>query len=328
MIRNNKGIVAAFLVLMIPVVLGMAGYVTDLSIQYLNRTNVENAVDFSALAGISQLANQSNVSNAKQATLNYLNNNLTASLPSFSALSLNSQGLSIQVGIYDFMNMSFTFDEQSPNVNALKISYTYNSPMFLSQIFMISNVNITESAIAAKQPAGCASAGTGFPIVIDVSYLDTAAQNNNMLDLSIMNQNYWTQFNNVNPNTTDVNNIINHFQSGNGTSPPGVKVNDNIAINDGNMNAVFMTLDPAIVVGMNYIFPIVTINSNSDATINAFVSATINQLASSMGQEYITITIVPGNIDNTFGGLQTCSGVANVSADNQSLLAQSFGIVQ
>ncbi len=328
MIRNNKGVVAALLVLMIPVVLGMGGYVTDLSIQYLNRTRIENAIDFSALAGISQLANQSNVSNAKQAALNYLNTNLTASLSSFASLSLNSPGLSIQAGVYDFINMSFTLDEQNPNINALKISYTYNSPTFLSQIFMINSVNVTESATAAKQPAGCASPGTGFPITIDVSSLDTAAQNNNMLNLSIMNQSYWTQFTNINPSTTDINNIIDYFQSGNGTKPPGVSVNDNIRINDGNMNAVFMTLDPAVLVGMNYIFSVVTVNSSTDATINAFVTATINNIVSSMGQQYVTITIVPGNIDNAFGGLQICSGQANVSSSNQFLLSDAFGIVQ
>ena len=328
MLRNNKGMVVALLVLMIPVVVGMAGYVTDLSIQYLNRTRIENAVDFSALAGISQLTSQANVNNAKQTALNYLNNNLSTSLPSFSSLSLNSEGLSIQAGVYDFMNLSFTVDEQNSNVNALKISYTYNSPTFLSRIFMISSATLTKSSTAAKQPAGCASPGTGFPIVIDVSSLSTAAQNNNMLDLSIMNQSYWTQFTNSNPSATDVNNIINYFQSGNGTSPSGVNVNDNIRINDGNMNSVFMTLDPNILVGMDYLFSVVTINSSTNATVNAFVSGTINQIVSSMGNQYITITIMPGNIDNTFGGLQICSGQSNVSSSNQSLLANAFGIVQ
>ncbi len=328
MIRNNKGVVAAFLVLMIPAIIGMAGYVTDLSIQYLNRTKVENAIDFSALAGISQLSSQSNVNNAKQTALNYLNNNLATSLASFSSLSLNSPELSIQAGVYDFMNMSFTLDEQNPNVNAIKISYIYTSPTFLSQIFMLNSSTLTESATAAKQPAGCASPGTGFPIVIDVSSLDTAAQNNNMLNLSIMDQNYWTQFTNSNPSTTDINNIIDYFQSGNGVSPSGVNVNDHIRINDGNMNAVFMNLDPTILVGMNYVFSIVTVNSSTDATINAFVTATINNIVSSMGQQYITITITPGSIDNTFGGLQICSGQANVSSSNQSLLSDAFGIVQ
>ena len=193
---------------------------------------------------------------------------------------------------------------------------------------MISNAPLTESSTGAKQPAGCASPGTGFPIVIDTSALSTAAQNNNMIDLTIMGNSYWTQFTNINPSTTDIDNIINYFQSGKGTSPSGINVNDNIRINDGNMNAVFMDLNPAVLVGMSYVFSVVTVNSSTNATANAFVSATINNIVSSMGQQYITITIAPGNIDNTFGGLQICSMPANVSSSNQPLLATAFGIVE
>ena len=118
--RSKKGMIAAFLVLMIPVILGMGALVTDVSLKYANQTKVKNAVDFASLAGISQLTSQSNISNAKQVALTYLNSNLTASLPSFTSLSLNSQGLSIQAGIYDFSSMSFTVNEQSPNVMHLK----------------------------------------------------------------------------------------------------------------------------------------------------------------------------------------------------------------
>ena len=333
--RSNKGTIVAFLALMLPVVLGMGALVTDLSMKYENKTKVKNAIDFATLAGISQLTSQANVSNAKQTALTYLNNNLTMSLPSFSPLSLNSTGLSIQAGVYDFNNMSFTLNEQSPNVNALKISYTYNSSTFLSRIFMITNSTLTENSTVAKQVAAHAQPGSGFPMVIYNSVLDDARQNNNMVNLysaGNMDNSFWTDFTDSNPSTTDIRNVLDYFQTGMGTQPPAISVDDPFRVNDGGMGGIFMNMNPNVLVGMTFVFPVVTPTheyiDHKLVKADGFVSGTIDSIVDSMGQKYIGITIQPGYIDNTFGGLQIGSGVTNLSSSNQALSSSAFGIVQ
>ena len=329
MLRNNIGTLVPLFAVMVTAILGIGALVTDISLSYSQRANINNALDQAALAGISQLSGPTSISNAKNLALTYLNNNLTKTIPNFTPLTLSSNGLSIQAGIYNSSNMSFTWDEVNPNVNALMISYTYNSMTYLGNIFMIASLQISDNATAAKQVAAKALPGTGFPLVIYTSALaDTI---NNMLTLysaSGMDNSYWTDYTNNNSSTTDIRNVVDYFQAGMGTIPPGITVNDTFRVNDGGMGGIFMDLNSNVLVGMTYLFSLVTPGANSQVMADGFVGATINSIVDSMGTKSISITITPGFIDNTFGGLQIGSGMTNVSSANQPLLSNAFGLVQ
>ncbi|MBI3589905.1 MAG: Tad domain-containing protein [Candidatus Melainabacteria bacterium] len=331
--RNEQGTIVAIFAILLLTVFSMGTLVIDLSNAYVSQTKIRNAVDFSTLAGVSQIPGSptsSNILNAKNAALNYLNNNLTMTLPSFSSLELNSTGLTINAGIYDFTNKTFIIDEASSNVNALKISYQYTSMNLLASFIMANAPQEAATAVAAKRSATKALPGSAFPFVIYTTVLDSA--NNNMISLysaSNMDNSFWTDYTLNNASTTDVGNEIDYFQTGIGTAPRGVTVNDTFAVNDGGMGATFMNLDPNILVGMNYLFSLVTPTTNNVNVVRAdgFVAATINSIVDNMGSKSINITIVPGYIDNTFGGLQL-GGSTNIPSGNDPFLAKAYGLVQ
>lgn len=331
MLRNEKGTIILLVAIMLVAILGMCALVIDLSQAYSNQARIKNAVDLATIAGASQLVGPATVDITKNTALQYLNNNLTMTIPSFAPLTLGSQGLTIQVGIYNFNNMTFTWDELNPSVNALMVSYQYNSNNFLAPIFMVGNTQLIGTATVAKQIAAKVQPGTGFPFVIYSSAINGAVQNGYMITLytgSTMDNAYWTTYTDSNPSTTDVNSAIDYFQTGMGTPPPGITVNDDFAVNDGNMAAVFMTLDPNVLVGMTYLFSVVTPTKSPLVVADGFVGATINSVMDSMRTKSVDITITPGYVDNTFGGLQIGSGMTNVGSSNQSLLANSYGLIQ
>jgi len=260
-------------------------------------------------------------------------NNAAGSLTfnSFAPLGLSSSGLSIQAGVYDFINMTFTFDEASQNVNSLRISYTYNSMTFLASIFGASNLQATDTATSTKRSATRAQPGTGFPMVIYSTALDDALAMSNMITLyssSSMDNSYWTDFTSSNPSTTDIRRILDYFQYGTGTAPPAISVNDTIRVNDGGMGGIYMNMNPSILVGMTFLFAIVTPTMTNEVMADGFIAGIINNIDDMGGPKSIDITITPGYIDNTFGGLQIGSGMTNVSSSNESLLAKAYGLVQ
>lgn len=331
MLRNQRGTIIPLVVILLPVLLAMGAFVIDLSQAYANQTRIKNAVDLASIAGISQLNGPASVSNAKNIALQYLNNNLTVTIPSFMSLSLGSAGLTIQVGIYDFSTMNFTVDEANAAVNALMISYSYESMNILAPIFMVTSSQLTGTSTVAKQIAAKLQPGSGFPLVIYNTALDTAQMNGNMVNLysgTMTDNSLWTDFTTTNPSATDINNVLDYFQTGMGTSPPGITVNDCFNVNDGDMGSVFMNIDPNVLVGMTYIFPVVTPTNNGQVKADGFVAGIINEIVDSMGQKYVGITIQPGYVDNTYGGLQIGSGMVNVDSNNQSLLSNSYGLVQ
>lgn len=330
-LRDNKGIALPFFALMLIASLGLGSMVIDVGQGYALKTRVQNAIDTSTLAGISQLNSDSSVTTVKNTALTYLNNNLSSTIPSFQSLNLDSSNLAIQVGVYDSSTMTFTVNEQVSVANALRISYTYTADTFLAPIFMINNIQITNHAIAAKQIAGYIAPGSGFPLTLYASALTTALANSNMVDLysgGNMDNSFWTDFTDSNPSTTNLRDVADYFQYGTGTKPPAVTVNDDFAINDGNMGAIFMNLEPSILEGMTFIFPIIEDGATGTAMAQGFVAGTIDEIVDSMGSRYISITIIPKQIDNTFGGAGVGPGVGSVGASEQALLANSYSPVE
>jgi|GEM_PF-1852971 len=352
-LRNNKGIALPLFALMLTASLGLGAMVIDVSQGYALKTRIQNAIDSSVLAGISQLNTNSNVSTVKNTALTYLNNNLTSTIPSFQSLALDNSNLAIQVGVYSSTTMTFTQNEQVSVANAIRVSYTYNANTFLAPIFMINNIQITNHSIAAKQIAGYIGPGTGFPLALYRSALTSALSNSNRVNLysggGSMDNSFWTNFTSSNPSTTDIKNVTDYFQYGTGTKPPAVTVNDSFRINDGGMGGVFMNLEPSILDGMTYLFPVITCtggdeegqhggdhehedgectSSSSSAMAEGFVAGTIDDIVDSMGDKHISITIVPKQIDNTYGGVGVGPGVGNIGTNEKALLANSCSPVE
>ena len=330
--RNNKAIALPLFALMLTVSLGLGAMVIDVAQGYALKSRIQNAVDASVLAGASQLKNGSSVSSVKDLTLNYLNDNLTMTIPSFQALALDSPGLVIEVGVYDSSSMTFVQNESLSVANALRASFTYSAQTFLAPIFMINNIQISDDAIVVRQIAGYAPPGTSFPLAINSSTLTDALSNSNMIDLyqsGAGENSYWTVFTDSNPSNTDVKNTIDYFQYGTGVKPPAVSVSDDFVINNGVMGAAYNELEGSILANMTFVFAVVTPGMASGTVVaDGFVGGIINTIVNGMSDQHISITIDPNYIDNTYGGLGVGNGPQNIGSSEQSLLANSYGIVQ
>ena len=333
MCRNEHGIAMVFFAIMMVVVIGLGAMVVDLSQAYSIKTRIKNAVDLSTIAGISQLVNQSSVVGVKNVALNYLNDNLAMTIPSFSPLVLSSEGLSIQVGVYDPSSMNFTWNENSPSVNAIMISYSYYSMNILGSVFMIDNIQISDSSTALKQPAGGVPPGGGFPLAIQSSLLAQAKANNNMLDLvtgGIQNS-YFSAFKSNDASANDIKDILDHFQNPLvGEKSPSLTVGQEFQINNGSLTSVYMALNESFFEGKTFVSPIVQADQNftNMIKVQGFVGLTINDIYKVGNDYHIAATIIPGYIDNTWSGLTISAGPGNISVEDQSLLATSFGLVQ
>ncbi len=336
--RKNKGSVLPLTALLIAALVAMGGLAIDMSYAYLNQTKIKNAVDLAALAGVSQLINQSNTQVAKDTALQYLNDNLTMSLPSFLPLTIGNPALSIQIGFYDTINMAFITeqdddDSNNNNINAIRVSYTYNSSTFLAPIFMAFNVQTSDRATAIKQVAGRMAAGGGFPLALQSSLLPSARQNNNMIDLvqSGTANSFFTAFMDSTASASDINQIIDYFiNQTSGASPPSLTVGQSFQINNGALASVYMSLDLTNFVGMTFVSPIVTVDDgfSSMVTVQGFVGYTINDIYMIGNDYHIAATIIPGYIDNRWSGLTIQSGPGSIPPADQPLLANSYGLIQ
>lgn len=328
-IRNNKGVSLAFFTMMLSVFIGTCCMVIDVSQTYSYKSRLKTACDLASLAGVSQLVSTSNVGDAKNAALNFLNNNLSSNLPGFTSLSQSSPNLVIQAGVYDPATAAFTWDETSPSVNAIKVAYLYPSASTLAEYFMINIINITGSAIASKQPANSASAGTSFPLVILDTTLSTSAATGNTTVLSQegVDQNSYFSAYDGSSNQNDIKQIIYNFQSGSGTQPPSITVNNSYKIDVNPPDDIYSSLSESLLEGRTFVFPVGSISGNN-TNIVGFAGATIDDIDTVA--KTISITIIPGYIDNTFGGA-TITGNGDVGITEPvevALLANSFLLVQ
>jgi hypothetical protein len=230
--------------------------------------------------------------------------------------------------------MTFTQDELNPAVNSLMISLAYDSPTLLTNVFMVSTVRISDSTIAVKRAAGQLGAGGGLPIFISSMALTDARLNNNMVNLTQREgegeNSYFTAFSDQNSNANDIRQILSYLEDPTtGTQPPRITVSDrySIQVNNGQLGSVYMALDSAAFEGMTFVAPVGTLTGNNEGRIDGFVGVRIDDVYQSMGDWGISITIIPGYIDNS-RGLAINSGPQNIDQNNQNLLATSFGLVQ
>ena len=320
-IRSKKGVIIPLFAVFITVLLGLSGAVVDLGQAYVEKTKIQNAVDFSVLSVGSSLNSGASVSTIKSNALSYLNSNLTMTIVGFQALDLTSSGLTLQLGDYNVSSMTFTVNEVS-TATAIKVQYNYTSNTIFAPILMINSFQVTSKAIFANQPAGMITAGHGFPFAVLASALTTAAANSNIvnLDQGSMGNSFWTAYTPGNPSANEVNDVLQYIQGLMGTAPPALAINDTFNIDSGNMTGSYMNMDPLILVGQTHLFPVVSESMNT-ATVNGFIAATINGIVSSMGSKYVTVTIIP---NYTSANLSQGSNV-NISS---SLLARAKGFVE
>ena len=325
--RNKKGIAALYLLILLIPLVGLASLVIDSAEGYSLKSKIKNAVDFSALAGISQLKNSQN--SAKNTALEYLNDNLSSTIPNFQRLAADSNGISIQLGNYDSMSMTFTPNE-SINANSLMISYVHKKKTGLGSILMIDYIDVYDSAISALQAAGQLAKGGGFPLAINSSELSIARTNNNMINLIQQGGNknsYFTAFSDSNASANDIKQIIKYFEDpSSGLEPPSLIVGKIFQINNGAINSIYNDLDSTPYIGMTFIFPIVSIDGNftNDVKVEGFVGLQIDNVSNNN----IAGTVIPGYIDNKWSGLTVSAGPGNINPDDQGLLANAFGLIQ
>ena len=330
--RDKKGIALPFFIIITVAILALAALVIDASYAYSVKTRIKNAVDLSCLAGISQLINIASISNVKNTSLQYLNDNLTMTINSFNPLSLDSPGLMIEAGVYDFNARNFTPDEQNPNLNALRVGYSYSSMTLLANILMISNIQISDSSTSAKQVAGNLAPGGGFPLAINKSVLSQARFNNNNFDLTQQGEDqnsYFTSFKEDNANANDIKDIIDFFEEGEGLKPSGIRIGEEFQINNGALASIYMDLDEVFFEGMVFISPVVTLNNFSNmATVEGFVGFRIRDIYMAGPDYHIAGTIIPSYIDNNWSGLTPGGRPNNIPLADQTLLANGIGLVE
>lgn len=336
--RNNLGIALAFFAIMITALLSLGALVMDISHGYSIKTKLKNAVDLAALAGTSELTeiNAANVMAAKNKALDYLNDNLTMTIPDFSALTLSSTGLTIETGVY--ASMTFTPSDTNPTINALKVSYSYTANPLLGYVIM--SFNVADTAIAAKQIAGTAGAGTSFPLAISTMVLTDAAMNvNHEVTLtSDMADHYFTYYNTsgsyATSGTLNVTNIIFGYEylpsQSSATAPPAVAVGSMYDYETIDNSSFYNTLDSAIYEGKTFIVPIVSTDA-SKVHIKAYVGFRLDSVVYDSGTMIYTVmgTIIPGYVDNTWGGLSIAMGVTDITdPDERALLVTATGLVE
>ena len=89
-----------------------------------------------------------------------------------------------------------------------------------------------------------------------------------------------------------------------------------------------MDLEPSILEGMTYLFSVVEDGASMTGMAQGFVAGTIDEIIDNRGNQYISITIIPKYIDNTFGGIGVGPGVGSVGVSEQGLLANSYSPVE
>jgi hypothetical protein len=312
--------------------LGLASFVGDIAIGYSIQSRIKAAIDMASLAGISQIVSTSDVTDAKNEALTYLNSNLSNNIPNYSPITLSDSNLTIQVGVYDYTTMVFTWDELSPDINSIMISYTYPIMTVFASVFMVDSIQTSGTSIAAKRDAGYMAPGTGFPLAIDVSALEDAIANGNMLSLyqsGADTNSYLTAFDD-NADANDIRDLVEYFQYGTGTPSVELYVGDEFAINNGSISSVYMDLDLSALTGKTFMFPIVSLETDMFSqmiTAEGFIGANVTEFfdLDGMGDNYVTIEIIPGYIDNNYGGSKV--GISTISSGGADLLAQSFTLV-
>jgi hypothetical protein len=145
LIRDDRGSVAVFVALALPVLLGFAGLAVDVSHHRLVQNRLQTAADAAALAGVQSLGDQVA---ARADALTFALDNVP---PGFGDIT---QAADVEFGVYDPADGSFTASAE--NVNAIRVTARRSPergngvPRFLSAFFVDAEAEVAASAVAAR----------------------------------------------------------------------------------------------------------------------------------------------------------------------------------
>jgi hypothetical protein len=330
--RNEKGFIAAFFTVFLPVFIGIFALTVDMPKLYSCSSDIKSGVDLATLAGISQLQSSSDITQAKLAAVSYLNSNLSRTVPGYTNANLGDSNLDVKVGVYDFSTSMFTWDEASSSVNAIMLTYSHQASSVWSNYYMINSFTVSSSSTAAKYYAGSASTGTSFPLAIEKSVLTSALSNSTqrIYQFGMSTNSYFTAFDN-NASVGDIEDTIDYFQGRSGTPSRSVAIGDNFKYNSGALATAYLYINlvfPWTLPGHSFVFPIVTKGSGNDLTAEGFTSATINNFGIGAMGYYMDVTFQQHQNDNTWGGLQPGSEPSNIPTNEKIYLSTAYKIVE
>ncbi len=145
MIKNEKGVSAVIVVLLLVVLLGIGALAIDIGYLACAKNECQNAADAAALAGARQLgenyANKTDLSyNVKTVAATTAGKNKAAGQP--VVLDTNN----IELGTWDPATSQFT--ETGTNATAVWVKTTATPSTFFAKIFSILNMNVVTEACA------------------------------------------------------------------------------------------------------------------------------------------------------------------------------------
>ena len=177
LLRNQRGVSAVIIALLLVVLLGMAALAVDLGYLYVTRNELQNVADAAALAATRRLGEiyQAMPSNL-HASYTLAGDNGPADQTNMEDIAIEVAGMNkaaaagitilnadIEFGQWDFVNRSLTVTSDQPDavrVTARK-DETANSPVttIFAKVFKINTMDVTATATAALSGLGETEAG-------------------------------------------------------------------------------------------------------------------------------------------------------------------------
>ncbi|MBW2483111.1 MAG: hypothetical protein JRF38_24245 [Deltaproteobacteria bacterium] len=185
LLRNQRGVSAVIIALLLVVLLGMAALAVDLGYLYVTRNELQNVADAAALAATRRLGEiyqampvnlqaDYNLSNFPADRTDMENIAIeVAGMNKAAAASITILSADIEFGQWDFVNRSLTVTDDQPDAVRVKArkDETANNPVttFFAKVFNINTMAVTATATAALSGQGETEEGE-LILPIGISY--------------------------------------------------------------------------------------------------------------------------------------------------------------
>ncbi len=306
-LRHQRGAVAIWFALLLPVLLGLAALAVDLARIHLVKVELQNAADAAAMGGARSLTDAGALSGDAF--------NWTAAADSARAFAKRNvangvkiQDANIETGYWNLQNPSSGLHGtlgtgDVPAVRAtIAIAEGQNSGplnLLFAPILGIGESNVQASAIAVIAPP---KGGIGiFPFVISKAIMDANWHSDNQQSFTIKN-NYpkgkgdgnWTSLNNPDNSKNYISGIM---KTGNAT-PLSINSSE-VWVATGTMDKLFQQVDSSDYIGKVFAIPVVTDlspNSFQIYTIAAFQIISVDSKGNpkSITGKFVDAAIIPG----------------------------------
>ena len=185
LLRNQRGVSAVIIALLLVVLLGMAALAVDLGYLYVTRNELQNVADAAALAATRRLGE---IYQAMPGNLqaDYNLSNFPADRTDMENIAIEVAGMNkaaaagitilnadIEFGQWDFVNRSLTVTDDQPDAVRVKArkDETANNPVttFFAKVFNVNTMAVTATATAALSGQGETEEGE-LILPIGISY--------------------------------------------------------------------------------------------------------------------------------------------------------------